>query len=153
MVHGRDHQRLTTSGTTKLGENGKMARNSKQSKEKKKTQAQINYENLQAGLSMIKQHPLFGNCFYCYERADGKNLGKQVYAAVSSSGLILLNENQYLQPKQWAYVIAHAKLHLAFGHFDSEKMPGLFMKSLIMEKENGKQTVTRFYGIWLAISM
>lgn len=100
-----------------------MARDSKNKKEKKKSQAEINRENLQAGISIINQHPLFGYC-YCYLRNDGRNLGKNVYATVSSKGEILLNENMYLQPKQWAYVIAHAKLHLAFGHFDAEKMPG-----------------------------
>ena len=100
-----------------------MARDSKNKKEKKKSQAEINRENLQIGISIINQHPLFGYC-YCYLKNDGRNLGKNVYATVSSKGEILLNENMYLLPKQWAYVIAHAKLHLAFGHFDAEKMPG-----------------------------
>lgn len=100
-----------------------MARESKNKKEKKKSQAEINRENLQAGISFINQHPLFGYC-YCHLRNDGRNLGKNVYATVSSKGEILLNENMHLQPKQWAYVIAHAKLHLAFGHFDADKMPG-----------------------------
>lgn len=101
-----------------------MAKNQKNKKEKKKTQQQINYENLQTGISIINAHPLFGGCFHCIMRNDGKNLGKEVYATVSSKGEILLNENEYLLPKQWAYVIAHNKLHLAFGHFDAEKMPG-----------------------------
>lgn len=100
-----------------------MARESKNKKEKKKSQAEINRENLQAGISFINQHPLFGYSYF-YLRNDGRNLGKNVYATISSKGEILLNENMCLQPKQWAYVIAHAKLHLAFGHFDSEKMPG-----------------------------
>lgn len=100
-----------------------MARDSKNKKEKKKSQTEINRENLQIGISIINQHPLFGYG-YCYLKNDGRNLGKNVYATVSSKGEILLNENMYLQPKQWAYVIAHAKLHLAFGHFDAEKMPG-----------------------------
>lgn len=100
-----------------------MAREFKNKKEKKKSQAEINRENLQAGISYINQHPLFGYS-YCHLRNDGRNLGKNVYATVSSKGEILLNENMHLQPKQWAYVIAHAKLHLAFGHFDADKMPG-----------------------------
>ncbi|MCR5101661.1 MAG: hypothetical protein K6B41_09925 [Butyrivibrio sp.] len=100
-----------------------MAREFKNKKEKKKSQAEINRENLQAGISYINQHPLFGYSYY-HLRNDGRNLGKNVYATVSSKGEILLNENMHLQPKQWAYVIAHAKLHLAFGHFDADKMPG-----------------------------
>lgn len=101
-----------------------MAKNQKRKKEKKKSQQQINEESLQAGISIIDSHPLFGGCFRCIITKDGKNLGKNVYAAVSSKGEILLNENQFLSPKQWAYVIAHNKLHLAFGHFDADKMPG-----------------------------
>ncbi len=96
----------------------------KKTQQKKKSQQQINYENLQAGISIIKSHSLFGNCFRCIMETDGKNLGRNVYATVSSKGEILLNENKFLFPKQWAYVIAHSKLHLAFGHFDADKMPG-----------------------------
>lgn len=101
-----------------------MARDSKNRKKKKKSQTEINRENLQAGISLMNQHPLFGDCFNCYLIYNGKNMGKHEYATVSSNGDILLNENMFLQAKQWAYVIAHAKLHLAFGHFDAEKMPG-----------------------------
>lgn len=99
-----------------------MGRNHK--KEKKKSQLQINTENIQAGMELINSHPLFGDCFHCNIRIDIKNLGKESYAMVSSNGEITLNGNKYLQPKQWAYVIAHNKLHLAFGHFDADKMPG-----------------------------
>lgn len=101
-----------------------MAQNKKHKNNAKKSQKQINLENLQSGMSIINAHPLFGNCFYCNIRNDGKNMGKETYATVSFKGDILLNENLYLLPKQWAYVIAHNKLHLAFGHFDAEKMPG-----------------------------
>ena len=93
-------------------------------KEKKKTRQQINYENMQKGIELIKNHPLFGDCFGCNMKEDGKNLGKETIATVSSNGVITLNENMSLTPSQWAYVIAHNKLHLAFGHFDADKMPG-----------------------------
>lgn len=93
-------------------------------KEKKKSQIQINTENIQTGIGLIHSHPLFGACFHCTTRIDGRNLGKESFAIVSSKGEITLNENKYLLPKQWAYVIAHNKLHLAFGHFDADKMPG-----------------------------
>lgn len=102
-----------------------MAKHNK--KEKKKSQQQINHENLQAGISMINGHPLFGGCFQCSTILDGRNLGKAVYAVVSSDGVLRLNENMYLLPREWAYVIAHNKLHLAFGHFDADKLPGYFI--------------------------
>lgn len=101
-----------------------MAKNKRNTKEKKKSQQQINEENLQAGISLIDSHPLFGSCFRCDMRKDGKNMGRNAYAAVSSSGEIFLNETKFLAPRQWAYVIAHQKLHLAFGHFDADNMPG-----------------------------
>ena len=51
-----------------------MARDSKTRKKKKKSQAEINRENLQAGISLINQHPLFGGCFNCHLIYDGKNI-------------------------------------------------------------------------------
>lgn len=101
-----------------------MARDQKRGKDKKKSQKEINYENLQAGISIIECHPLFGGCFHTSFYDNGRNFGKEGYATVSSDGEILLNENRYLLPHQWAYVIAHNKLHLAFGHFDLDKVPG-----------------------------
>ena len=106
----------------------------KNKKEEKKSQQQINYENLQSGISIIDTHPLFGGCFYCNIRDDGRSLGKEVYAVVTLDGEILLNENKYLLPKQWAYVIAHNILHLAFGHFDADKMPGYFITDELGKK-------------------
>lgn len=117
-----------------------MAKKANNKKEKKKTQQQINYENLKAGVSIIESHPLFGGCFYCIMENNGKYLGKEVYATVSSKGEISLNENKYLLPKQWAYVIAHNKLHLAFGHFDADKMPGY----IITDKQGNKVKKTEF---------
>lgn len=99
-----------------------MANKSK--KEKKKSQKEINLENLASGISMIRQHSLFGNCFFIRTYYDGRNPGSKVMATVTSDGTIALNETAALSPKQWAYVIAHNLLHIAFGHFDADKMPG-----------------------------
>lgn len=101
-----------------------MAKKQKNGKDKKKSQKQINYENLQAGIAIIDTHPLFGGCFQTYVHDYGRNLGNESYAVVYSNGELFLNETQFLLPKQWAYVIAHSKLHLAFGHFDLDKVPG-----------------------------
>lgn len=106
----------------------------KHKKEKKKSQIEINTENIHTGIGLIHSHPLFGGCFHCNIRIDGRNLGKESYAIVSAKGEITLNENKYLQPKQWAYVIAHNELHLAFGHFDADKIPGY-----IITDNSGKQ--------------
>lgn len=92
-------------------------------KEKRKTQLEINCENLSAGESIVRHHSLFQRCYLPTMVHDGKNMGKQAFALVSSKGVLQLNEHCYLFPKQWAYVIAHNLLHLAFGHFDKENMP------------------------------
>ena len=103
-------------------------------KDKKKSQSQINYESIQSGIASINSHPLFGDCFRCPIYIDDKNMGKESYATVSSDGVILLNRNKYLSPMQWAYVIVHNKLHLAFGHFDLDRMPGYFITNALGEK-------------------
>ena len=42
--------------------------------------------------------------------------------------MIYLNKDCDKQPKEWAYIIAHCILHLAFGHFDAERMPGYWQQ-------------------------
>lgn len=54
-----------------------------------------------------------------------ENLEKGIAAVVRREGDIFLNQERLLSPGQWAYGIVHCQLHLAFGHFDGEKMPGL----------------------------
>lgn len=93
-------------------------------KEKKKSQKEINRENLESGIALISNHPLFGNCLpsiYCVPK---NQLGTNTMAVVYSDGVIKANVDYPLSPKQWLYVLAHNILHLAFGHFDSDKMPG-----------------------------
>lgn len=45
------------------------------------------------------------------------------YAWVDGDGHLWLDHKKRLEPEQWAFVIAHCLLHLAFGHFDKEKLP------------------------------
>ncbi|MBR7038246.1 MAG: hypothetical protein IKI21_03240, partial [Oscillospiraceae bacterium] len=54
------------------------------------------------------------------------DIGKNVAAKVKSDGSILLNRDCLCTPQEWAFMIAHCQLHLAFGHFDAERMPGYF---------------------------
>ena len=51
------------------------------------------------------------------------------------TGKIFLNVNYQQSPKEWAYTVAHSMLHLVFGHFDAENMPGYEKIS-----ENGKKS-------------
>lgn len=93
----------------------------KTSGKKKPTMAE---ESLYAGIQLIDTHPLFGQ-LYSRITYRGKNaMGKDTPAIVDSDGYIYVNKDVYMSPKQWAYAIAHCELHLAFGHFDDENMPG-----------------------------
>lgn len=93
-------------------------------KDNKKIQINVNKENLQNGISLLFQHPLFGRCLPSIRYATKEKLGTETMAIVCSDNTITANEDYSLTPKQWAYVLAHNTLHLAFGHFDADKMPG-----------------------------
>jgi len=103
-----------------------MAKPKNKDKETKKSQQEINRENLQAGINYIN----FGQSSIFFGIADRiypvpkSEIGKNTICIVSSDGYIKANEDYYLTPQQWAYVLAHNILHLAFGHFDADKMPG-----------------------------
>ena len=96
----------------------------KDNKEKKKSQKEINRENLESGISLICQHPLFRWCYGRIFRVNKNDIGAATMCLAYSDECIKANEDYPLTPKQWAYVLAHNILHLAFGHFDAEKMPG-----------------------------
>ena len=80
-------------------------------------------ENLEQGMAIIRSSPLFAGIGGYVRVMDRRAVGKEGAAVVSSDGTIILNQEMLLTPGQWAYVIAHCQLHLAFGHFDGEKMP------------------------------
>lgn len=98
-----------------------MSKNNKKNDKKNKITAEE--ENLNAGLALINRHPLFSRLHGYKEIQNRKQLGRNCAALVNGNGYILLNKNILLSPEQWAYAIAHCQLHLAFGHFDAEKMP------------------------------
>lgn len=88
-------------------------------------------KNLQMGKEILREHPFFSNLAgYTEER---RNMGKEKACEVTREGMIFVNKELLLSPKQWANTLIHCKLHLAFGHFDADKMPGYGCV-----KENGK---------------
>lgn len=90
----------------------------------KSSKVSANRESLENGIAVHKSNPLFARLDgYIYIR-DKNTMGKKSAAYVDSGGTIYLNQDMSLTPSQWAYAIAHCQLHLAFGHFDGEKMPG-----------------------------
>ena len=103
-----------------------MGKNKKNQKEK-----DIKLENLETGIKIYENHPLFSRMGW---HGEIRSMDKNKLCSVNRYGTICLNKNRLLEPKQWAYVIAHCGLHLAFGHFDAENMPGYELT-----KENGKK--------------
>lgn len=97
---------------------------------KKKNENKISKseQQLLAGLEIVRQHPLFGHLRLNCDIVPKSRLGKDVPAKVSSTGIVYLNKDCDKTPKEWAYIIAHCMLHISFGHFDAERMPGYWQQ-------------------------
>ncbi len=92
-----------------------------------------NEKQLLDGLELVNQHPLFGKLHIHTDIVPKGRLGKNVPAKVSFSGIVYLNKDCDKSPKEWAYIIAHCMLHLSFGHFDADNIPGYWQQ--ITEKQ------------------
>lgn len=80
--------------------------------------------NLEQGIHLVESHLLFSKLGGRIYLSDKNRFAKGGAALVSGEGSIYLNKELLLSPSQWAYSIAHCRLHLAFGHFDANHMPG-----------------------------
>ncbi|MCR4740938.1 MAG: hypothetical protein K5886_11860 [Lachnospiraceae bacterium] len=84
-----------------------------------------NLTNLKKGINLVYDNDIFGGFIMgCLLITDKKELGKNTPACSTSEGKILVNRQVSLEPKQWAYAIAHCILHNCFGHYDLDKVPG-----------------------------
>ena len=108
---------------------------------KKQKRISPNEQALLDGIAIIDRHPLFGNLEGRRQIVRGETIGGRHAAVVQSYGYIRLNQDYALQPEEWAFTIAHCLLHLAFGHFDAEKMPGY-------KGSKGEKTVTCDRKLW-----
>lgn len=66
---------------------------------------------------------MFDRSYISLRRVENNVLGKDCAAIVQSDGRIFLNKDYRLNASEWEYVVAHCVLHLAFGHFDADRMP------------------------------
>ena len=78
---------------------------------------------LYMGFRMIEEHPLLsklrGNVY-----PKGTHISmKHSISCVTRSGNIYTKISAGLSASKWAFALAHDLLHLAFGHFDKDKMP------------------------------
>ena len=87
-----------------------------------------NEQQLLDGIALVNNHPLFGKLKIQTEIVPKSRLGNNIPAKVSSSGRVYLNKDCDRHPKEWAYIIAHCMLHLSFGHFDADRMPGYWQQ-------------------------
>lgn len=80
------------------------------------------------GMNCLKQNLLFRYFLDdCRIRlCSTERLGKHEYVQVEMGGDICVNRKERLEPEQWAHMIAHASLHLAFGHFTLQKISGVW---------------------------
>ncbi len=81
-------------------------------------------ERLNQGIALQRKNPLIARLNGSLQICGKQAMGRETAALVHSGGTIYLNKDALLTPMEWAYTIAHCKLHLAFGHFDAERMPG-----------------------------
>ncbi|MDE7323588.1 MAG: hypothetical protein K2N73_12900 [Lachnospiraceae bacterium] len=88
-----------------------------------------NEDSLKAGIVYLNSNALFRLLDKDLNISDRNMLGKNSYGCVYSDGKVYLNKDVYMEPREWAYVIAHCILHLAFGHFDAEHMPGYYVET------------------------
>lgn len=107
-----------------MGKKGKKAGQGKVNSKKGNQKKDITLENLEAGYEIYKKHALFSRLQGQILVRDKGTMGKKIPYLVNRNGEIFLNQDYFLSPKQWAYGIVHCLLHLAFGHFDAEKMEG-----------------------------
>lgn len=85
------------------------------------------------GYQKLEEHPLLkhlnGDIYLKGKHTMGKGC-----AVVDKFGKVYINTSIRLNPEQWAYVVAHCLLHLAFGHFDHDNIPynecGSFLKEV-----------------------
>ncbi|WP_030847079.1 DUF2201 family putative metallopeptidase [Streptomyces sp. NRRL F-4474] len=69
------------------------------------------------GLALVKQNPALGalDATICRE-ADCPQSPAQGLAAVTSNGVVHVHPTRRAEPRTWAWTLAHALLHLGFGH-------------------------------------
>lgn len=75
------------------------------------------------GLVLVREHPLMGallaRAYVLRERDRG--VPDDGYGVVTDGGAVLLHPGKRLAPEEWAWVIAHALVHLAFGHLEGRE--------------------------------
>ncbi|MBQ3543973.1 MAG: hypothetical protein IJA34_03125 [Lachnospiraceae bacterium] len=75
------------------------------------------------GYSKVSGHKLLGELSGTVYMKSNREYGHYGIATVDKYGKIHVNPYIQITSDEWAYVLAHCLLHLAFGHFDDAKIP------------------------------
>ena len=75
------------------------------------------------GFALIEEHKLFRYLGGEVHIKPNKEYGRNGIAAIEKNRRIYVNTNLSRTPQEWAYTIAHCLLHLAFGHYDDDRIP------------------------------
>lgn len=72
-----------------------------------------------AGQKLVDEHPLFAPLLRRVHvlRSKGGYCPADGFAVVLETGAIHVHPSRRAEPEEWAYVLAHNLVHLAFGHF------------------------------------
>lgn len=123
---------------------------------KNKNQISQTRANIETAKKIINDSKLFtglNNFNYNVILQKKEVIGKEIKAYVNAKRIqglvrgykIYVNENILLTPKEWAFVIVHCYMHLVFGHFDMDKVPG-YIKTNI---DGTKEKIPSFdKGLW-----
>ncbi|MCM3703298.1 DUF2201 family putative metallopeptidase [Paenibacillus macerans] len=71
------------------------------------------------GLHFVSRHPMFAPLasHAHFVRAESNLCPDSGWAVVTSNGYIHVHPKRRALPEEWIYILAHALLHLGFGHF------------------------------------
>jgi predicted metal-dependent peptidase len=77
-----------------------------------------------AGMDRVRTHPLFAPLAHraFFYRRDTGECPPDGWAVVHEGGTVILHPTRRADPEEWAYVAAHALLHLGFEHFKPERL-------------------------------
>ncbi len=80
-------------------------------------------EKIEQAMNVLDTNGIFSMLYGDIYDKPSHLQGKDAISCVTKEGKIYLNMKAELNVNEWAYVIAHDLLHLAFGHFDKDRIP------------------------------
>jgi hypothetical protein len=100
-------------------------------RKREKSQEDPATQAFRAGVAALMQHPLFVPLLMRSNLVRHKDSAfnrcpPDGWAVVTRRGNIHLHPKRRASPEEWSWVIAHALLHLGFGHFQKRARPDLW---------------------------